>query len=79
MLPSAGADHGWRQVVEFGNRTLTGVVLLAVVGALVAARRASPPGDRRRTLAWWLVAGVLTQALLGGITVPMNEGPLPGF
>lgn len=76
VLPSAGGEHGWRQLVEFGNRTLTGVVLLAVVGAWVAARRATPPGDPRRLLAGTLVAGVATQAVVGGITVRLDLHPL---
>lgn len=75
VLPSAGGDHGWRQLVEFGNRTLTGVVLAAVVGALLAARHRTPPGDRRRVLAGWLVAGVLTQAVMGGVTVLLELHP----
>ncbi len=76
VLPSAGGDHGWRQLVEFGNRTLTGVVLVAVVGAWLAARRATPPGDPRRVLAGVLVAGVATQAVVGGVTVLLELHPL---
>jgi cytochrome c oxidase assembly protein subunit 15 len=76
VLPSGVGDHGWRQYVEFGNRTLTAVVLFAVVGALLAARRATPPGDPRRRLAGWLVAGVAAQAVLGGVTVLLELHPL---
>jgi cytochrome c oxidase assembly protein subunit 15 len=76
VLPRAGAEPGWHQLIEFGNRTLTGVVLLAVVGVLFAARRATPAGSRPRRLAALLVAGVLSQALLGGVTVLLELHPL---
>jgi heme a synthase len=57
------------QAIEFGNRTLTSVVLVASLGTLVVIWLAKP---RRRSLvrlALVLPAGVLFQAVWGGLTV----------
>ncbi|MBT6091429.1 MAG: heme A synthase [Acidimicrobiaceae bacterium] len=64
--------HGW---VEFGNRLLTGLVSLAVIGAVLGSMARRP---RRRDLeawSWGLVAGVVAQVLLGGIVVLSHLNP----
>jgi len=56
-------------MVEFVNRTITGLVSLAVILAVLGAVFRTP---RRRDLTWLsvgLVAGVVAQILLGGLTV----------
>lgn len=56
------------QVVEFGNRTLTSVVVIAAAAIVLAVTRA----HRRRNVivfAWLMPAGTVVQAILGGITV----------
>ena len=68
----------WRfhQWTEFGNRLLTGVVAAAVAAAVLTAYRRRP---RRADLVWWawgLVAGVVGQIVLGGITVRIRLHPL---
>ena len=72
VVPPTGGEAGWHVYVEFGNRLLSFVVLAAVVGAFLAARRQLAEGHRLRRLAGWLVAGVLAQAVLGGITVRLD-------
>jgi cytochrome c oxidase assembly protein subunit 15 len=55
------------QAIEFGNRTLTSVVLIASLGTFLLIWLAKP---RRRSLIWVaavLPAGVLFQAVWGGI------------
>lgn len=56
------------QAVEFGNRLLTFVVVLAAAAIVLAVTRA-----RRRTgvlgFAWLMPLGTVVQAVLGGITV----------
>jgi len=57
------------QAIEFGNRTLTGVVLIASLGTFLLIWLARP---RRTGLTWLaavLPAGVLFQAVWGGLTV----------
>lgn len=68
-------ESGPHGLIEFVNRLFTGVVsisvALAVLGSLVRA-------PRRRNLTWWswsLVAGVLAQIVLGGLTVIFELSP----
>ena len=64
--------HG---LVEFGNRLVTVVLVIAVAASFLAMVFRSP---RRRDLIWLsggLVAGVLAQAVLGGIVVYTKLNP----
>lgn len=72
VTPPPGGEAGWHVYVEFGNRLLSFVVLAAVVGAFLAARRELAEGHAVRRLTGWLIAGVLAQAVLGGITVRLD-------
>lgn len=65
--------HGW---VEFGNRLLSFFVVTTVVLAVVGARRPQPRRGDLISLSWGLVAGVVAQILLGGITVLTDLHPL---
>jgi len=72
------------QLLEFGspnqsieqiNRLITGLVSAAVIAAVLGSLRRRP---YRRDLVWWsasLVAGVLAQIVLGGITVLVDLHP----
>ncbi len=71
-LTSALQFHG---LVEFGNRLVTVVLTVAVAAAFLGTIFRSP---RRRDLIWLsggLVAGVLAQAVLGGIVVYTKLNP----
>ena len=62
-------------MVEFVNRVFTGVVSIAVILAVLGSLRREP---RRRDLTWLsfgLVAGVVAQIVLGGITVLIDLHP----
>ncbi len=59
----------YHAMVEFVNRTVTGLVSLAVILAVLGSRRRQPRRQDLVWLSWGLVAGVLAQAILGGITV----------
>jgi cytochrome c oxidase assembly protein subunit 15 len=69
----ATGANGW---IEFVNRTFTGAVSVAVAVAVLGARRLDPPRPDLVRWAWGLVAGVLAQALLGGIVVALHVAPL---
>ncbi len=78
--PSCSAGHltpavQFHGLVEFGNRLVTVVLVVAVAAAFLGAIFRSP---RRRDLVWLsggLVAGVLAQAVLGGIVVYTKLNP----
>lgn len=58
--------------IEFGNRTLTGVLSVIAVALLWAVYRREPTASRPaslRRLAWLPLAGIALQAVIGGITV----------
>ena len=62
--------------IEQLNRLFTGVVALAVMAAVLGSLIRAP---RRRDLTWWsigLVAGVIGQIILGGITVLVRLHPV---
>ena len=64
--PEVAALHQW---VEFGNRLLTGVVVLVTGLCLLAALRARPRRTRLVRLALVQPLGVVAQAVIGGVTV----------
>ncbi len=65
----------YHAMVEFVNRTVTGLVSVAVILAVLGSLRRQP---RRRDLTWLsvgLVAGVVGQIFLGGLTVLFELKP----
>lgn len=80
ITPTSDQTEGVHKFVEFGNRTLTGVLVIlavmAIIGVIVWRRRST---DRRP----WVVAlatvpfiGTFAQAILGGITVLVDLHPM---
>jgi cytochrome c oxidase assembly protein subunit 15 len=77
LVPTARQEESWHKLVEFGNRTLTfllvALAIAALAGALVWARRQKSSGavPRRSIVALAAVplVGTFAQAVLGGITV----------
>lgn len=91
VIPAGdAAEAGWHQAIEFGNRTLTGVLLAIAIWVVVAHRRdladlAGGQGTptvsdamrgRLARLVWLQPAGILLQALLGGVTVLTDLNPV---
>jgi cytochrome c oxidase assembly protein subunit 15 len=64
--------HGW---IEFGNRLFSLVVVASVVAAALAARWRRPYRPELMWLSLGLVAGVLAQVVLGGVTVLVELHP----
>ena len=72
-----GALHAW---IEFGNRLLTFVLLIAALAAVIFSIKYSKNAISRtriRSLALLQVLGILGQGVLGGITVLTDLHPLP--
>ncbi len=68
-------ENGWHGVVEFGNRTLTGVVSVLAVACVALALLALPRIRRRVGLAVLTLAGIPAQIVMGGITVHTHLNP----
>ena len=77
FVPTPGGAHaGWQTAIEFGNRLLTFVVLAAAVAVVWELRRHRAVVPRTLVrVAWLLPAGVLVQAIMGGITVLLGLTP----
>ena len=73
LVPVASQVEGFHKYIEFGNRLLTFVVLLASVAVLVIALISK----NRRIIIWSTLPliGTLLQAILGGITVLTGLNP----
>jgi cytochrome c oxidase assembly protein subunit 15 len=77
LVPVEGQAEAFRKWIEFGNRTLTFVLgllaIAAIVGALRMRARWRAEGAATRRPILWLATipllGTLAQAVLGGITV----------
>ena len=75
FAPEFHAEMGIHPLIEFGNRTLTGVlVVLAIAVALLAGRDFSRSRGYR-AWAWAPIIGVTVQAVVGGITVLVDLHP----
>jgi cytochrome c oxidase assembly protein subunit 15 len=72
--PVPHQEQGFHKYIEFGNRTLTGVLGIAAVLAVIAVWRVAP---RRhlKVASLAVLAGIAFQAILGGITVRMGLHP----
>src|SRR3712207_5852082 len=69
------APWEYHAMIEFANRTVTGLVSAAVIVAVLGSLLRVP---RRRDLVWLslgLVAGVVGQIVLGGLTVLFELWP----
>jgi len=64
------------QRIEQINRLFTGLVCLIVIAAVLGSRRRVPRRDDLTALSWVLVAGVVFQAVLGGIAVKVKLAPV---
>jgi cytochrome c oxidase assembly protein subunit 15 len=63
------------QSIEQGNRLFTGLVVVAVIVAVLGSVRRVPYRRDLVWLSWGLVAGVIGQIVLGGITVLFDLNP----
>ncbi|SFJ93188.1 cytochrome c oxidase assembly protein subunit 15 [Cellulomonas sp. KH9] len=62
-------------IIEFGNRTLTGVLLVVALAVALLAGLDRTRSLSYRRLAWAPLVGVLVQAVVGGITVLIDLHP----
>lgn len=74
-IPVAHQAQGFHKYIEFGNRTVTWVVSLAVIAVIVALFRWAPDRPRLRRPAYLVLGGIATQAVIGGIAVRTGLNP----
>ena len=82
FTPVPHQEQGFHKLIEFGNRALTGVVIVAALLVIVAVWRWAPgrrgwaPGrPALLRIAVLPLVGVMLQAVLGGITVLTGLNP----
>lgn len=71
----ATREQGFHGAIEFGNRMLTYVLSAAVGWYILAARAAKPWRHSLTRLGWTQFAVVMSNAVLGGITVRTGLNP----
>jgi len=80
ITPTSEQTERWHKYVEFGNRTLTGVLLILALAAIIGAIAWRRQQGTRRPWVMWLAAvplvGTLAQAVLGGVTVLVELHPM---
>nr|BFE62373.1 COX15/CtaA family protein [Dactylosporangium thailandense] len=69
------AEMGYHGVIEFGNRTLTGVLSVFALVAIAAAWRQRRHSKAALRATVWVLAGIAFQGVLGGITVRLALNP----
>jgi len=69
------APLDYHPLIEFGNRMFTGLVVIAVIAAVLMSLRREPRRKDLTWLSWGLVGGVVGQIVLGGITVLFDLNP----
>lgn len=78
MLPVAGAgDSTLHMVIEFGNRMIALPVLAVGLACLLAALRLRPNRRDLTVLASLQVLGIVTQAVVGGVSIYATLNPVP--
>lgn len=74
-VPTVEQEEGFHKVIEFGNRTLTGLLGVVALALLIALFRAAR--ERRELILGTVVVlvGIAAQAIVGGITVLTGLNP----
>lgn len=77
FTPQFHEATSYHPFIEFGNRTLTGVLTVIAIALLVAVYRREPTKHRPavKKLAWWPLIGIIVQAVIGGMSVIFDLHP----
>lgn len=75
FVPVADQAEGFHRLIEYGNRLLTPVVGLAALAVIWLIWRYAADRPALKRLAFLPLAGVLLQAVIGGVTVRMRLNP----
>jgi cytochrome c oxidase assembly protein subunit 15 len=75
LVPLPNQEEGYRKLIEFGNRTLTFVLAIVAIAAIVVVVRRIPRRRPLIVLAAVCFLGIAGQAVIGGITVLTGLNP----
>jgi cytochrome c oxidase assembly protein subunit 15 len=76
LVPRTGGEHpALNMAIEFGNRLVTFIVLAVGIACVIAAMRLRPQRRDLVWLSWMQPIGVVSQIVLGGITVLVKLHP----
>jgi len=75
FTPVPHQAQGFHKIIEFGNRSLTGVVSIAALLVIIAVWRWAPGRRALLRISVLPLVGVLLQVVLGGITVLTGLNP----
>ena len=78
FTPEFHAEMSFHPIIEFGNRTLTGVLGVIALALVWAVYRREPTASRPaglKRLVWLPLVGIAIQAVIGGITVWVDLHP----
>ena len=76
LTPVAAQAEGFHKFIEFGNRTLTGVLVVIAALSLWAVYTHFPRRRGMVRLAWFVILVIIAQAVVGGITVWTGLNPV---
>ncbi|WP_347350689.1 COX15/CtaA family protein [Intrasporangium sp.] len=75
FVPVPHQEQGLHKFIEFGNRTLTGMVGILAILAIWVVVTHWPKRRRMHLVAYGVLGGVAAQALVGGVTVRTGLNP----
>lgn len=77
FTPQFTEESSIHPYIEFGNRTLTGILALVAILLLISVYKREPTASRPdvKKLAWLPLIGIAIQAVVGGITVWVDLHP----
>lgn len=75
LAPVAEQRQGFHKLIEFGNRTLTGLLLVLAVASIWVVLTRFADRRRLRLAAFAILGGIVLQALVGGATVLLDLHP----
>lgn len=74
-VPTHEQEEGFHKLIEFGNRTLTGLLGFVALALLIALYRAARERTELIVGTWIVLGGIASQAIVGGITVLTGLNP----
>lgn len=74
-VPTHEQEEGIHKLIEFGNRTLTGLLGFVALALLIALYRAARERTDLIKGTWIVLVGIAAQAIVGGVTVLTGLNP----